>query len=206
MKNLNFKSLTLCLTMIAGLSACNSGTTTVISGCNAPKFTPQLGATLLNNWGNQVQKWSTTSENNSDIYINAGYFTMSNYVSDAILVPTVSNVQRDGTNEIYDYFTHFLAKKPIITLPNTESNVFQELDCGYGTGSGYYDFDLTDPDTGLHSKVAARFTFIYKYEPATFAESFVVESGMSTGTQFGQSNTRGWYISTQNSAVLPPQS
>ena len=89
-----------------------------------------------------------------------------------------------------------------MSIPNTESNIFEELGCGYGGGSGYYDF-VTNPGTQSESTVHARFTFVYKYESQPFTESFLVESGANVGQVKSQTNAPGWYVDTQHSSILP---
>ena len=61
---------------------------------------------MLQKWGTSAEQYGTN--NFPDEYVGAGYFTMNNYTPDAVLLPTVSAIQRDGTQEIYSYFTHFL--------------------------------------------------------------------------------------------------
>ncbi len=186
-----------------GIAGCNSGGTVTVNTptCNAPAFTPQTAATLLNNWGNGLIQYN--AQNNANIFISAGYFTMSFYYLDATLQPTLNAVQRTGINPIYDYFaTSFLPKNPIMTIPNPESNIAYSLDCGYGGYAGYYDFK-TYPGTDHETTTHARFTFVFEYEPQPFISSFVAESGPTLGQTYYQSNNPGWYILIQHSSILP---
>lgn len=208
MKKQNCRNLLLAISGLVILAGCNGGTTNnytnnTIVDCYLPTFTPAIGSYLLTQWGKSVQNYSPNNFSGGDVYVGAGYFTMSNYTSDATLLPTVSSVQREGTQELYNYFTHFLALNPVMSIPNAESNVFVQLGCGYGGGNGYYDFVVTNPDTQVESTVHARFTFLYKYESQPFTESFTVESGASIGQVKTQTNAPGWYVWAQHSSALP---
>jgi hypothetical protein len=198
--------LALIIASTLALSACNGSTTnnynTTIIECQLPTFTESIGNYMLSKWENSVQYFSPSTNNYPDVYIGSGYFTMSNYTPDAILLPTVSAEQRDGTQAIYNYFTHFLELNPIMSLPNPESNVFAALGCGYGGANGYYDF-VTSQGTPQESTVHARFTFIYQYESQPFTETFIVGSGSSIGQIKTQTNSPGWYIWAQHSSTLP---
>lgn len=183
---------------------CGSGSTTVVNTtvvqCDLPTFTPQIGQSLLNSWGAGLQTYNAA--NNPDINVSAGYFTMSFYMPNATLLPTVSQVQRDDTQAIYNYFVEFLAKNPVMSLPKPESTVFSPLGCGAGAADGYYNF-VVNPGTSQESTVNARFTFVYTYESQPFSEQVVVESGASVGQTLTQTNAPGWYIMIQQSSVLP---
>ena len=200
--------LALLLGALIGLYGCSAGggsTQLVQVPCDLPTFTPQVGQQLLNTWGDNLVKY-VTDPSFGGLYIAAGYFTMSNYTEDAVLLPTVSYVQRQGTQELYDYFVHFLANRPVMSLPNNgESTVFAQLGCGYGSADGYYDFQITNPETESVSIVNARFSFVYKYESQQIFESFMVESGPAVGQIFRQLNKPAWYIWSQQSSVLPPK-
>ena len=76
------------------------------------------------------------------------------YESDAILLPTVSNLVRHNHAEIEDYFVNFLAKGPSCTLDETNVRIFGEL----AINSGIYTFSFND-----ESVVQARFTFAYRF-------------------------------------------
>ena len=154
----------------------------------------------LLNWGNGLQLYSVNSI--PDVYLGAGYFTMTYYTPDAILQPTVSPVQREGTQEIYDYFTHFLVTNPIMSIPSPESNVAMDLGCGYGGYVGYYDFEQYS-GTNKQTTTNARFSFTYKYMETAFTSSFIVESGSQMGQTITQTNQPGWYIYQQQSSALP---
>lgn len=168
--------------------------------CTIPAFNKQTAEQMLTNWGNGLQLYSVNTI--PDVYLGAGYFTMTYYTPDAILQPTVSPIQREGTQEIYNYFTHFLVTNPIMSIPSPESNVAMDLGCGYGGYAGYYDF-LQYVGTDKQKTTNARFTFIYKYMETSFTSSFMVESGSQVGQTITQTNQPGWYIYQQQSSALP---
>jgi uncharacterized protein (TIGR02246 family) len=74
------------------------------------------------------------------------------YAPEAILVPTMSNRVRHDHDEIKDYFTHFLLKKPVGTIIESNVRIYDEL----AINSGLYKFTFQDG-----SIVPARFTFVY---------------------------------------------
>jgi uncharacterized protein (TIGR02246 family) len=95
------------------------------------------------------------------------------YAVDAILLPTVSAKVRHNRDEIRDYFTHFLSKKPIGRIVEQNIRIYDNI----AINSGLYTFSLMED--GVHTDVAARFTFVYrKYED-------------------------GWLIIEHHSSVLP---
>lgn len=201
------RNLSLLLLLAAPLLTigCNGGTTNnyynnTVVDCQLPTFNESIGNYMLQKWGSSAIEYGTN--NYPDQYTGAAYFTMNNYTPDAVLLPTVSDIQKVGTQRIYNYFTKFLQLNPVMSLPNPESNVFSAFGCGYGGANGYYNF-IINPNTPQESSVQARFTFIYKYESQPFSESVVVSGGPQVGTIITQINPPGWYIWTQNSSALP---
>ncbi len=77
------------------------------------------------------------------------------YSNDATLVPTVSARIRSDHEQIADYFTHFMAKKPAGTITESNIQTFGHV----ATNSGLYTFSFGDG-----SEIEARFTFVYKKE------------------------------------------
>jgi len=195
--------LIICPTLL--ITGCNSGTTVnnnEAPTCTIPAFNKQMAEQLIISWGNGLQLYSTNAI--SDVYLGAGYFTMTYYTPDAVLQPTISPVQRVGTQQIYDYFTHFLVTNPIMSIPSPESNVAMDLGCGYGGYAGYYNF-LQYSGTPRQKTTNARFTFIYKYVETPFVSSFVVESSSQSRQTITQTNQPGWYVYQQQSSTLPIQ-
>jgi uncharacterized protein (TIGR02246 family) len=82
---------------------------------------------------------------------------VKNYAEDAVLLPTVSNKPRTTSQEIRDYFVHFLEKSPKGTI-NTRTI---HLGCNGAFDVGTYTFAVTGAD-GKTSQVAARYSFVYE--------------------------------------------
>lgn len=203
MKNYLLYALTL-----VGLYACNSGGTSnqgqPICPINAPLFSTEIGTNLINQWGINVFSYSPYgSAGYTDPFIGAAYFTGTEYVSNAVLLPTVSPITRSGSQEIYDYFTKFLAHGPQMTnnpgTPESGGPFISLAGCGYGVISGYYNFTYQDgtPET------TARYTFQFQYQPIESNVSIVVGSGTESGAIINVKQPIGWYVKLQNSAKLP---
>jgi uncharacterized protein (TIGR02246 family) len=80
---------------------------------------------------------------------------LNNYASDAILLPTVSNLPRLTQAERREYFVHFLENKPQGVI---DQRVIR-LGCNDAIDSGLYTFTMGDG-----TKVRARYTFVYNYQ------------------------------------------
>ncbi|MDS7721759.1 SgcJ/EcaC family oxidoreductase [Pantoea ananatis] len=78
-----------------------------------------------------------------------------NYLSDAVLLPTLSNKVRLNDSERIDYFEHFLAQKPVGKI---ESRTIR-TGCNKATDNGIYTFTFAD-----NSVVKARYTFTYRWD------------------------------------------
>ena len=79
----------------------------------------------------------------------------NNYLSDAVLLPTVSNKVRLTDAERVDYFEHFLEKKPFGKIDSRTVR----LGCNKAVDAGTYTFTFADK-----SKVSARYTFTYAWD------------------------------------------
>ncbi|MGU3525052.1 SgcJ/EcaC family oxidoreductase [Enterobacteriaceae bacterium C23F] len=77
------------------------------------------------------------------------------YLSDAVLLPTVSNHVRLTDAERVDYFEHFLQKKP---QGKIESRTIR-IGCNKAIDTGVYTFTFADK-----SMVTARYTFTYGWD------------------------------------------
>ena len=75
------------------------------------------------------------------------------YDKKAILLPTLSGQVRHTHEEIKDYFVHFLSKKPIGKINESNIRIFGNL----AINSGIYTFNFKDG-----SSAEARFTYVYK--------------------------------------------
>ncbi|MBM4192499.1 MAG: SgcJ/EcaC family oxidoreductase [Gammaproteobacteria bacterium] len=80
------------------------------------------------------------------------------YWSNAVLLPTVSNIPRTDTALITEYFDHFLQKSPRGTIVRRMTQHY----CGVSVDAGLYEFSVMD-SAGNVSTVAARYTFVYSY-------------------------------------------
>ena len=191
-----------------GTYACNSGgnSNQVQPTCpiNAPLFSTEVGTMLINQWGTNAFFYSPYgSAGYTDPYLGAAYFTGTEYTSSAILLPTVSPITRSGSQEIYDYFTKFLAHGPqMINNPITRESggpFISLAGCGYGVISGYYNFTYQDgtPET------MARYTFQFQYQSIESNVSIIIKSGTESGSIITVKQPIGWYVKLQNSAKLP---
>ncbi|HAV1854501.1 SgcJ/EcaC family oxidoreductase [Enterobacter hormaechei] len=77
-----------------------------------------------------------------------------NYLSDAVLLPTVSKQVRLTDAEREDYFKHFLEKNPV---GHIDSRTIR-IGCNKAIDTGTYTFTFAD-----NSKVSARYTFTYAW-------------------------------------------
>ncbi|NDL63281.1 SgcJ/EcaC family oxidoreductase [Acerihabitans arboris] len=78
-----------------------------------------------------------------------------NYLSDAVLLPTVSNQVRLTDAERIDYFKHFLAKQPVGKIDTRTIRI----GCNKAIDVGTYTFTFKDKST-----VSARYTFTYFWD------------------------------------------
>ena len=81
------------------------------------------------------------------------------YASDAILLPTLSDVPRTTHEEIKEYFVHFLQKKP-------QGKIVQrtiKLGCNIASDTGLYIFTVHEKN-GKTKQVEARYSFVYEYD------------------------------------------
>ena len=76
------------------------------------------------------------------------------YADDGVLLPTVSNAVRHNHDEIRDYFTAFLMKKPQGVITEANPQIFSD---DLATNSGVYVFTFGDG-----SQVTARFSYLYR--------------------------------------------
>lgn len=96
----------------------------------------------------------------------------TNYLSDAVLLPTQSNQVRLTDAEREDYFKHFLEKKPVGKI---DSRTIR-LGCNKAIDTGTYTFTFAD-----NSAVSARYTFTYAFEGNEWKISSHHSSAMPEG-------------------------
>ena len=77
------------------------------------------------------------------------------YHSEAILLPTISDIIRHNHEEIEDYFVHFLSKCPVGNIDESNVRIYDNL----AINSGSYTFTFKDG-----SQAQARFTFVYQWD------------------------------------------
>lgn len=92
-----------------------------------------------------------------------------NYLSDAVLLPTVSNQVRLTDAERVDYFEHFLEKKPVGKIDTRTIR----LGCNKAIDTGTYTFTFAD-----NTSVSARYTFTYAWDGAAWKISSHHSSAM----------------------------
>lgn len=95
-----------------------------------------------------------------------------NYLSDAVLLPTLSNKARLTDEERIDYFNQFLAKKPV---GHIDSRTIR-IGCNKAIDTGTYTFTFGDG-----SKAAARYTFTYAWDGQKWLISSHHSSAMPEG-------------------------
>jgi len=78
-----------------------------------------------------------------------------NYLSDAVLLPTVSNKVRLTDAERKDYFVDFLKKKPFGKIDSRNIRI----GCNEAIDAGTYTFTFKD-----NSTVSARYTYTYAFD------------------------------------------
>lgn len=111
-------------------------------------------------------KWNTSLQTGDAKKVS------ENYLSDAVLLPTVSNKVRLTDAERVDYFEHFLEKKPVGKI---DSRTIR-LGCNKAVDAGTYTFTFADKST-----VSARYTFTYAWDGKDWKISTHHSSAMPEG-------------------------
>jgi len=109
---------------------------------------------------------------NNSLQTGDAHKVAENYLSDAVLLPTLSNKVRKSDAEPVDYFEHFLEKKPVGKI---ESRTIR-TGCNKATDSGVYTFTFADK-----SSVKARYTFTYVWDGKAWKISSHHSSAMPEG-------------------------
>lgn len=97
---------------------------------------------------NLFERW------NASLQTGDAHQVAANYLSDSVLLPTVSNKVRLTDAERVDYFEHFLEKKPHGKIDSRTIH----LDCNTAMDNGTYTFTFAD-----NSQVSARYSFTYRW-------------------------------------------
>lgn len=95
-----------------------------------------------------------------------------NYLSDAVLLPTISNQARLTDEERVDYFQTFLKKKPVGKIDSRTIRT----GCNKAIDTGIYTFTFGD-----NSTVTARYTFTYAWDGKEWKISSHHSSAMPEG-------------------------
>ncbi|WP_298162390.1 SgcJ/EcaC family oxidoreductase [Brevundimonas sp.] len=82
------------------------------------------------------------------------------FTEEPVLLPTLSNVPRTTRESIRDYFVGFLRNRPVGRIDTSSV----EIDCRTASRVGTWTVTLTDPASGAARDVAARYSFIYRFE------------------------------------------
>ncbi len=122
--------------------------TTSILRANSKNVCPKVGASDI---AKLFDRW------NSSLKTRKPSEVVKNYASDAILLPTISNKVRHNSQEMKDYFEHFLQQKPVGKIDEQNIRIY----CDVAIDSGRYTFSIVDKN-GTKSKVKARYTFVYR--------------------------------------------
>ncbi|WP_439069973.1 SgcJ/EcaC family oxidoreductase [Serratia nevei] len=133
------KKVSLVGIIIAGILS--SSATLAQDRATCAKTSEKEIAALFDRWNESLKTGSAKS-------------VSENYVSDAILLPTLSNKMRLTDEERIDYFNKFLSKKP---EGHIDSRTIR-IGCNQAIDIGNYTFTFSDG-----SKVAARYTFTYAW-------------------------------------------
>lgn len=109
---------------------------------------------------------------NASLQTGDAHKVADNYLSDAVLLPTISNHVRLSDQERIDYFQNFLKKKPVGKI---DSRTIR-LGCNKAIDTGTYTFTFADKST-----VTARYTFTYAWNGKEWKISSHHSSAMPEG-------------------------
>ncbi|HAV1840599.1 TPA: SgcJ/EcaC family oxidoreductase [Enterobacter hormaechei subsp. steigerwaltii] len=109
---------------------------------------------------------------NASLQTGDAHKVADNYLSDAVLLPTISNHVRLSDQERIDYFQDFLKKKPVGKI---DSRTIR-LGCNKAIDTGTYTFTFADKST-----VTARYTFTYAWNGKEWKISSHHSSAMPEG-------------------------
>lgn len=109
---------------------------------------------------------------NASLQTGDAHKVAENYLSDAVLLPTISNQVRLTDQERVDYFQDFLKKKPFGKIDTRTIR----LGCNKAIDTGTYTFTFADK-----SSVTARYTFTYAWDGKEWKISSHHSSAMPEG-------------------------
>ncbi|EPL4527044.1 SgcJ/EcaC family oxidoreductase [Enterobacter asburiae] len=152
---MNYLSFLPCAVLVLSTSAFASATTSA----RCVSIDNQAIEVLFERWNDALR--SGNAEKVAD-----------NYLSDAVLLPALSNKPARTDAERIDYFTHFLEKKPVGRIDTRTIR----LGCNEAIDTGTYTFTLADMTT-----VAARYTFTWFWTGTEWKISSHHSSAMPEG-------------------------
>lgn len=82
------------------------------------------------------------------------------FTREPVLLATLSETPRTTPAAVRDYFVGFLRNSPVGRIETSTV----EIDCDTASRVGTWTVVLTDPATGAKRDVAARYSFIYRWE------------------------------------------
>lgn len=109
---------------------------------------------------------------NASLQTGDAHKVSENYLSDAVLLPTISNHVRLTDKERVDYFKTFLQKKPVGKI---DSRTIRS-GCNKAIDTGTYTFTFAD-----NTAVTARYTFTYAWNGEKWKISSHHSSAMPEG-------------------------
>ncbi len=96
------------------------------------------------------------------------------FTAEPVLLPTVSNQPRTTPAGVRDYFVNFLKLKPVARIDTSTT----EIDCQTASRVGTWTVAIIDPVTGESSDVAARYSFVYRFENGAWKIDHLHSSAM----------------------------
>ncbi len=145
------------------------GTTTTTTTCQPQNETSVRG--LFNLWNNALATLNSTTVANR-------------YARRAVLLPTVSDVPRNTTALIVNYFDDFLKKKPQGVILSGDIT----MGCNWAQDAGIYEFTMGADG----SKVKARYSYVYVWEDGQWRISHHHSSVMPEGFLKAASSSAGF--------------
>ena len=129
------------VTLSQAQTATTTTSTTTTATCQT--ITEAQVRSLFSQWNSALATYNSTT-------------VAQRYSSKAVLLPTVSDIPRNTSALIINYFDSFLLKKPQGVI--LSGDIF--IGCNYAQDAGIYEFTMGKDG----SKVKARYTYVYVWE------------------------------------------
>jgi uncharacterized protein (TIGR02246 family) len=158
-----FVSLSMAATVLL-LAGCSSSPSSPLSPplSNAPMASCKVSSKA--EIAGLFERW------NNSLITGDPHQVLSNYATDSVLLPTLSNVPRLTPAAKEDYFEHFLHNRPSGKI---DSRTIQ-LGCNSAVDIGLYTFTFAKTGAVVH----ARYTYTYKWDGQQWLISSHHSSGM----------------------------